>query len=57
MFTPTAQNLIDPKDPIELFKFIPPDSQKYIFEFFKRSRKGCLIGKQLYKLESPNDDI
>lgn len=44
-------------NPIELFKFIPKDTQKYVFEFFKRSRKGCLIGKQLYKLEAPNNNI
>jgi len=26
MFTPNAPNLLDPLNPVEMFKFIPPDS-------------------------------
>lgn len=39
-----------------MFRFKPPGSQSYVFEFTKKSKKGCIVGKQFYTLSSNTDD-
>ena len=39
-----------------MFGFKPPGSQSYVFEFTKKSKKGCIVGKQFYTLSSNSED-
>ena len=47
---------IDPSNQIAMFGFKPPGAQSYVFEFTKKSRKGCIVNKQFFSLSSNTGD-
>ena len=39
-----------------LFNFIPPATQRYIVEWYKKSKKGCVLGNNEYNLTTLSTD-